>query len=156
VSAYRSFLVPYDFSDHARAALYTALDLARHLEAHCHLLHVVQPFTVPYGGLLGGQAVLPPPNMLEIHEGIRKSLDEVISGIADPPGGLEPHVADGANVAVTVCQMADELESDLIVMGTHGRTGIAHAFLGSVAERTLRNAPCPVLTVRCPEPEISK
>jgi universal stress protein A len=50
--------------------------------------------------------------------------------------------------ATAICETAEKIGADLIVMGTHGRTGIAHVFLGSVAERTIRHAPCPVLTVR--------
>lgn len=154
MSSYRTFVIPYDFSPHARAALYAGMDLARHLDASCHLLHVVQPVVFPYVGM-PNQMTPPPPNMLEIRQGALRSLEQVVSEIENAPAGLEAHVVESSNVPVAICQMAEDLDADLIVMGTHGRTGISHAFLGSVAERTLRQAPCPVLTVRLPREESS-
>ncbi len=78
-------------------------------------------------------------------------LRELIAEIEDPPGKVEGHVVDDTAISSAICDAAEKLEADLIVMGTHGRTGLAHVFLGSVAERTLRNACCPVLAVRAPE-----
>ena len=57
----------------------------------------------------------------------------------------------GGTPELVIVDMAAEKEADLIVMGTHGRTGLAHVLLGSVAERVLRTAPCPVITVKAPE-----
>lgn len=149
---YRTFLVPYDFSEHAKGALYAAVDLARRLKADCHLVHVVQSY--PYGayGSIAGQPPLPPPDMLQIRDNALEALGQVVSSIEDAPGRIVPHVVEDTNVAGAICQMAGKLEADLIVMGTHGRTGIAHVFLGSVAERTLREARCPVLTVPSRDP----
>ena len=145
---YRTILVPYDFSEHADAALSTAVDVAGRLGADCHLLHIVQPVTIPYGTLTTDQAVLPPPNMLEIRESASKALEDVAQRLERADVKLETHVIEASNLASAICEMASKLAANLIVMGTHGRTGIAHVFLGSVAERTLRDAPCPVLTVR--------
>lgn len=149
---YRAFLVPYDFSSHAQAALYAACDLAKRLGADLHLVHVVQfpPYALGYGPYTAGAPPLP-LEMDEARDSAMKSLREVIDGIEDPPGKLEPHVVGGHNVAALLLEMAERLGADLIVMGTHGRTGLAHVFLGSVAERTLRRAPCAVLTVQSPE-----
>jgi nucleotide-binding universal stress UspA family protein len=61
----------------------------------------------------------------------------------------EVHVSEGLPTDA-ICRVASRLHADLIVMGTHGREGLSHLLLGSVAERTLRRAPCPVLTVRAP------
>ena len=146
---YRVIVVPYDFSDHARAALDEAADLCRRLDAELHLIHVVQSPLYMYSFAYAGEAaaVAPPIDMSEIRESALKSLRDVIGEI-DVPGKAEAHVIEGASIAETLRESAVNLGADLIVMGTHGRTGVAHAFLGSVAERTLRTAPCPVLTVK--------
>jgi universal stress protein A len=149
---YRVLVVPYDFSDHARAALKEAAELARRLGGDLHLVHVVQSPLYMYSFAYAGEAaaVIPPIDMTEIREAAMKSLRDVIAEL-DIPGKVEPHVLEGASVAETLREAAVDLGADLIVMGTHGRTGLAHAFLGSVAERTLRSAPCPVLTVQAHE-----
>jgi universal stress protein A len=149
---YRVLVVPYDFSDHARAALKEAAGLARRLGGDLHLVHVVQSPLYMYSFAYAGEAaaVIPPIDMTEIREAAMKSLRDVIAEL-DIPGKVEPHVLEGASVAETLRETAVDLGADLIVMGTHGRTGLAHAFLGSVAERTLRSAPCPVLTVQAHE-----
>ena len=151
MSDYRTFIVPYDFSVHARAALFAATDLAKRLSADLHLIHVVEPPPYAYGAGMGGAAVPSSIDMTEIHEQATKSLRDVVDGIRDFPGKIEPHVVEGSGIANVICEFAEELGADLLVMGTHGRTGLAHVFLGSVAERTLRSAPCPVLTIRSAE-----
>lgn len=155
MSEFRTFVVPYDFSPHARAALDTAIDLAKRLDASVHLVHVVQHPAYGYaygtmgGAAVGGAAALPPIDLGAIREHTLESLREVAREVeARLPGKVEPHVFDGPTVAITLLEAADQLGADLIVMGTHGRTGLAHVFLGSVAERTLRRATCPVLTVQ--------
>ena len=144
MSDYRTFVVPYDFSDHARAALFIARDLAERLRADLHLVHVVQPPI--YAGAYGA-AVPPQIDMRELRDGISRSLQEVVEECRGMSGNVEAHVVEDTNVAASLQDTARKLGADLIVMGTHGRTGLAHVFLGSVAERTLRQAPCPVLTV---------
>lgn len=154
MSDYRTFVVPYDFSVHARAALVAATDLGKRLSADLHLVHVVVPPTYAYGyeGMWG--AVVPPAvDLSEICEGAKSALRDVVDGIRDFPGRIEPHVVEGAGIADVIRELAAKLGADLIVMGTHGRTGLAHVFLGSVAERTLRSAPCPVLTIQSSEAE---
>ncbi len=151
MSDYRTFVVPYDFSVHARAALDVAADLARRLSADLHLIHVVQIPAYDYAsGPYGGAVMSPPIDMAEMREGALKSLRDVVAEV-DVPGKVEPHVVEGPSVAEMLSESAANLNADLIVMGTHGRTGLAHVFLGSVAERTLRTAPCPVLTLRAQE-----
>lgn len=86
-------------------------------------------------------------------EALRGVVDRIAATV---PGKLQPHVAVGSAVADLIRQTAAELGADLIVMGTHGRTGLAHVFLGSVAERTLRRAPCPVLTVQASEDDAAQ
>jgi nucleotide-binding universal stress UspA family protein len=143
---YRTIVVPYDFSGHARAALGMACDLARHFDGTLHLLHVIQPpmYAIP------GVAELPSTALVDLHDGIRESLEQVAAKLA-LPRRAEAHVVEAMNIASAIDQYAEHVKADLIVMGTHGRTGLAHAFMGSVTERTLRSAPCPVLTLRSAE-----
>jgi nucleotide-binding universal stress UspA family protein len=149
MSDYRNFLVPYDFSVHARAALFAATDLARRLSADLHLIHVIQPpaYAASYVGMRGAAASAP-MDMAEVREGALTALRGVVGGVRDFPGKIELHVVEGSGIADMIRKSAQKIGVDLIVMGTHGRTGLAHVFLGSVAERTLRNAPCPVLTIQ--------
>lgn len=152
MSEYRTFVIAFDFSEHARAALFAATDLAKHLNADLHLVHVIQPPTYAYGyGTYMGDAPPPAFNMQEIRSGAEQSLNEVGRGIENFDGKIEAHILEGTQIAGELRGVAEKLDADLIVMGTHGRTGLAHVFLGSVAERTLRTAHCPVLTVQAPE-----
>lgn len=146
-SRYETLLVPYDFSPHSRAALDTAVDLARRLGARrLELVHVLQPPSFAYPGFEGTIAV--PPNLVELERALWDSLAQVADDVRSPDVPLEIQVVQAESVAGTLCEVAEKRGADLIVMGSHGRTGLAHVFLGSVAERTLRRAPCPVLTVR--------
>lgn len=147
---YRTILVPYDFSEHSKKALETALDLGRRFGSNLHLLHVVTPLIVAYPTM--GTAAAPPANLLlELREGAERSLDDVVATIENPPGTVKAHISAGGATAETIREMAEQLGADLIVMGTHGRTGMSRVFLGSVAERTLRLAPCPILMVSAEE-----
>ncbi len=146
---YRTFVVPYDFSEHARAALDVAADLSRRLNADLNLVHVVQPPAYAWDPV-GSSPQVPLMDTTEIRKQTMTALSEVVVGI-DVPGKVEPHVIEGARIAQMLGEFAKSQGADLIVMGTHGRTGLAHVFLGSVAERTLRISPCPVLTVRAEE-----
>lgn len=144
---YRTLVVPYDFSEHARAALSTAVDLAKRLNsAKLHLVHVIQPaYAYP---MFEGAVVVPPTNMVEVRANVLRSLEEIAGSIEGLTAPVESHVVEGSRISDLLLETAGRLDADMIVMGTHGRTGIAHVFLGSVAERTLRKASCPVLTVR--------
>jgi len=148
---YRMIVVPYDFSTHAKAALDAAVDLAGKLGADIKVLHIVQSPIAVYGlPYPEGSTVIPPIDMGAIREDSMKALTEVIAEI-DAPVKIEAEIAEGLNVAETLRITAEKIGADLIVMGTHGRTGVAHAFLGSVAERILRTVHCPVLTVKASE-----
>jgi nucleotide-binding universal stress UspA family protein len=143
-------LVPVDFSPHAEEAFRYATTLAGRLGARVRLLHVVEdPFIT---GAWSPEIYV--PNMMEL-------LQELIAGAEGQLATLKQSAAArGVTVetaaitgrpAHTIVEHAKEGGFDLIVMGTHGRTGLAHVMMGSVAERVVRKAPCPVLTVRAPE-----
>lgn len=144
----RTILVPVDFSPHAREAIAWAIDLARRYDATLLLAHVLQP--VPWMAAPDGMMFTPADfeattrrQLIEALEELRRSV--VASGVL-----AEAQLLDGPP-ATEIAALARRSEASLIVMGTHGRTGLPHALLGSVAEKVVRHAPCPVMTVRMAE-----
>jgi len=143
-----TILVPYDFSPHSRVALQAAVELARATSARIHLLHVVEEPSITYPSIATG-VVTEGGIPVAVLEQARAALEEVgaEAKLAHQPV-LPAKVVEASSAAVGIVTFAEEIAADLIVMGTHGRTGMGHAFLGSVAERTLRQAQCPVLTLK--------
>jgi nucleotide-binding universal stress UspA family protein len=146
----RRVLVPTDFSETSKIALTYGMALVERFDAALHLVHVVAPLVGLY------------PTLAE--QGPRDELDRAITSRAwDDLNNLLP--ADDrrrvhAELAVEwgtpfleIIRYAREHQIDLVTMGTHGRSGIKHLLMGSVAENVVRSAPCPVLTVRHPEHE---
>lgn len=146
----RRILVPTDFSETSDAALDYALPLAERLGASLQLLHVLDDPFVTEG--LSSEAYITeaPPLRTAMLQDAQERLAH--RAIPATPGTVrvETEVLFGHG-AKTIAEYAANLDMDLIVMGTHGRTGVAHFLLGSVAERLVRTAPCPVLTVRHPK-----
>ena len=140
-------LVPVDFSSHSDRALRYATRLASQSGASMELLHVVDdPFA---SGSWTSEVYVPNlPEMLDTLVGeANKRLTTLKSVPASEGIDVETRVLSG-QPAHTIIEHARAAAFDLIVMGTHGRTGFSHLFVGSVAERVVRRAPCPVLTVR--------
>jgi len=136
-----TILHPTDFSDRSAHALRLACSLARDYGARLVVLHVAEPPPPPYE-----QGVMLP---------VSADLDEEradLERLAVPDDDVirvERRFEKGDPAAVTL-RVADELHADLIVMGTHGRTGLSRLLMGSVAEKVVRRATCPVLTVKTP------
>ncbi len=137
-------LVPTDFSDTSEKAFLFAADLARAFGAEITLLHVVDTRVVD--------------NIFHIHQmppeaarrEMRKAAGEAVARLLDLPEaeGLSITAVYSEGIPpVEVKKAAEEIDADLIAMGTHGTTGIAHLLYGSTADAVLRGAPCPVLTV---------
>jgi nucleotide-binding universal stress UspA family protein len=148
---FQTFVVPYDFSDHSRAALRMAIDLAQRFQSDLHLVHVIQPPSLAYAAYGGpGIAAAPPASMRELREVAESALRDVAKEVEGEHARVRTHVVESPSIPEAIRELAEKVGADLIVMGTHGRTGLAHVFLGSVAERTLRRAPCAVLTVQAP------
>jgi nucleotide-binding universal stress UspA family protein len=149
----RKILVPLDFSALSKEALLWAIDLARRYDASLTLLHVYQPisFALPEG------YVLPTPSVLaDLEVSLGKALDDARRDVEEKSGmRVDTKLLQGAPFAEIV-RLAREGSYDLIVLSTHGRTGIRHALLGSVAEKVVRKAQCPVLTVRPPGHEFER
>ena len=139
-------LVPTDLSEFSKHALRYGCEFANRFDAELHLLSVVQDVValVPEPGM-----AFPAPGeyMTELRETSRQALDEL-----PEPGWLKSErlireVRVGTPF-LEIVRYAQETNCDLIVIGTHGRSGLAHVLLGSTAEKVVRKAPCPVLTVR--------
>lgn len=140
-------LVPMDFNPASEAALACAKDLADKYGARLSLLHVV---TDPKAtGFWTPEVYVPaiPETRERFLREARERLENVLT--ADERSRFSVTIdAEIGAVAEEIQDFAREQHVDLIVMGTHGRKGLAHLFLGSVAEHVLRSAPCPVLTIR--------
>ncbi|MCI0457235.1 MAG: universal stress protein, partial [Gemmataceae bacterium] len=144
-------LVPTDFSKHSQTALKYAVALAEKFGAEIHLLHVVQDFAVFLpDAVTAGPPVLPPVDQLTA--AVRDALARVIRENKLEPLPIHSEAREGTPYHEIIA-FAQEKDIDLIIMGTHGRGGLAHLLLGSVTEKVVRKAPCPVLTVRDPEHE---
>ena len=141
--ALQKILLATDFSDCSKRATSYACAIARRSAARIHVLHVLEPLII--APALG--EALPPTFFAERERSAEEQLQEWSSAIEDY--GLETtgSVVHG-NPFVEIVRYAREHGIDLIVMGTHGRSAIAHAVIGSVAEKVVRKAQCPVLTVR--------
>jgi universal stress protein A len=144
-------LVPTDFSKFSDNALGYATAFAEKFGAQLILLHVVQDLTwfIPEA-ILVAPAAMPP--LEEFRTAARTALDRVVQKMNLPVVKIQTAVVEGPPFEAII-RYAREQNIDLIVMGTHGHTGLAHVLMGSVAERVVRKAPCPVLTVRHPEHE---
>jgi nucleotide-binding universal stress UspA family protein len=141
----KKILVPTDFSTGAKTALKQAMALARPLGAQLTVLNVfpLPNYILPDGTVFLAEA----PTLAQIATRATAALDELKKSLSAE--GLSVHVEAVAGApADEIVRLAKEGGFDMIVMGTHGRTGLAHLLIGSVAERVVRLSPCPVLTVR--------
>ena len=144
--ATQRFLVPLDFSEYANQALDYAIHLASKLGARLTLLHIVQPLAL--GGVDMG-VTLPYTYMQDLEAEIMRSMNDYLERVT--AAGLEGEIVVVHGVPFhEIIATAKSQQADLIVMGTHGRTGFQHVLLGSVAEKVVRLAPCPVLIARQP------
>jgi nucleotide-binding universal stress UspA family protein len=143
----KKILVPTDFSAPSKEAVHAAVDLSRRYDATLTLANVYEPIThmVPDGYQFYTSTQL---------EGILAEFAKALVTAkreAESAGGLNVLTQQlQGSAASQIVDFARTGSYDLIVMGTHGRKGIQHALIGSVAERVVRTAPCPVLTVRAP------
>ena len=141
--AFQKVLAPVDFSETSKAALDYALDLVSPggVLLVCHVVDDV-PLTYGYAGV----AVPPPEVSQRMTDEATRELDAFVPQTLPAGVRLERRVLHGPPFAGIV-RLAREEQVDLIVMGTHGRTGLKHMLLGSVTEKVVRTSPCPVLVV---------
>ncbi|MGH2436706.1 MAG: universal stress protein, partial [bacterium] len=138
-------LVPTDFSTGAEAALTWAVQLAELFGAQVTILYVLDPSLGAIAGLPAHYASMPAYG--ELLETIRSEAKSELEKIAKRFPTSKTLLREGSPRPV-ILDAATEIGADLIVMGTHGRTGLAHVFFGSVAEHVVRHSKIPVLTVR--------
>jgi universal stress protein A len=141
----KKILVPTDFSDHASDSFLYAVELARKFDASLTFLHVLQDAV----------ALFPEPGVAfpaagTYLEGLQELAEDGLKRLQETIGDEIPITTEIRNGTpfVEIIRFAKENAIDLIVIATHGRSGLAHVLMGSVAEKVVRKAPCPVLTVR--------
>ena len=140
----KNILVPIDFSPFSEQALDYAVALATKLDAKVHLLNVVG-FPVMGGPELGVTMIA------SVIDQLTKDNQSALAKLVDARrssgtiGEVMLRTGDARDLILRACE---EVNADLIVMGTHGRRGVTRALLGSVAESVVRTAPCPVMTIR--------
>ena len=147
----KNILVATDFSEPSAAALTYGRELARTFGATLHVLHVVENVLASGGVEFYGGSIADMQRSLEASA--QRQLDAVLTERDRAKLRAQPVVRTWAAPAPAIVEYAAEANIDLIVMGTHGRGALAHLIMGSVAERVVRSAPCPVLTVHHPERE---
>lgn len=145
----KKILVPVDFSEFSAKAIKYAARFAEQFGATLVLTHVVEPVHYP-------ESVLIPPEMEEANRERLKLARASLAGFVKQqvPAGIPTETATRLGHPFSeISAVAKDFDVDLIVIATHGHTGLKHLFLGSTAERVVRLAPCPVLTVRAQEHE---
>lgn len=137
-------LVPYDFSADSEGALETAKELAATYGSQLDVVHAITPPMGPDGladvPALGGAQI-------DLEKAVADALAQRVAAAAGPDVPADTHIVQGG-AASEVADFASELGADLIVIGSHGLTGLSHFLLGSVSERVVRLAHCPVLVLR--------
>lgn len=150
----RNILVPTDFSTGSAAALACARELASATGAALHLIHVVENPFAP-GGFME-MTPLPPGYPAEMENAAKLRLDDCLS--ADEKMAFRATLTTRVGVPAheVLQRLEEEPKIDLVVMATHGRGGVARLVMGSVADKIVRSARCPVMTLKeCPSPSAS-
>lgn len=137
-------LCPVDFSHPGKYAFDYACAVAKRHDASLEILHIAEASAYAEDEL--------PPGQISVEESLQQQLKEWAKK-ADCPA--ETNLIAGIPY-IEIVKRAEEIHADMIVIGTHGRTGMKHLLIGSVAERVVRTAPCPVLTVRHPDYSITQ
>ncbi len=140
---YQNVLVPIDFSEHATRALDYAIEWGRQLHAHLTLIHVIQ--SPDRGSDI--MSPLPAAHLATLEAELTQHMRDEVKRVKDAEVGCDFIVVHGAPFHETI-KVVGIRQIDLIIMGSHGRTGFSHMLLGSMAEKLVRLAPCPVLVVR--------
>ena len=141
----QKILLPTDFSDYSASATKYACELAMKFDAELHLLHTLELHLASTPAFVMGLAL--PQYINESRAAAEKSL----AGVLDPKWSAGRTVIQAVVEGlpkVEIIRYARKQDIDLIVLSTHGRTGLSHVIMGSVAETMVRTSPCPVLTVR--------
>lgn len=144
MAVFEHILIATDFSSHSEAAQALGTRLAKDCGARVHLVHA---FDLPLLGISPFQVTVPDPTIAAWYKKATEQLEAAAAKVRAEGVEVEPCLLEVPAAAAIVAE-AKAQGCDLIVMGTRGRGGLPHVLLGSQAERTLRDAPCPVLTVK--------
>ncbi|HXV79940.1 MAG TPA: universal stress protein [Candidatus Binatia bacterium] len=136
----KTYLVPIDFSKHSELALGHALELARANGGKLLLVHVILNPNVPVPLRRSYEEI--------VEKGVNLEMEKLVRCYRLKPGEYRVVLLWGSDAAEVVAEQARKSRASMIIMGSHGRTGLQHLILGSVAEKTLRYAHCPVLIVK--------
>lgn len=156
----KTILVPTDFSEGARTALEHATTLAKAFKAKIVVLHVIETLAYTMTETVERvdtatmvKSMTQSPQLMDVYalvqRAVEPALDQLVDELQKEGVSASRGLAQGVAYEQIVAH-SQAVGADLIVMGTHGRRGVSHLFMGSVAERVVRTAPCPVLTVRSP------
>jgi nucleotide-binding universal stress UspA family protein len=143
----KRILVPTDFSDFSRHALDEAIEVGKTFRAEIVLLHVLEPIYFATSSDVYGYSANLAMLMEELRQSARRELERLGRAVGKRGLRVQTALASGAPHALIV-DAANKRRADLIVISTHGRSGLSHMLMGSVAEKVLRGASCPVLIVR--------
>ncbi|MHB8875816.1 MAG: universal stress protein [Myxococcaceae bacterium] len=145
---FKHILVPTDFGDAADRAIEVASELAKRFDAQLTIAHVFQAPAQAYAGMeVGAEDYLP-----RLRRVVQGALDDVLEAAQSRLPRAKTVLVEGRPWE-RILSIAQDLGVDLVVMGTHGRKGLPHAVMGSVAEKVVRYSPVPVLTVRVAKPK---
>ena len=142
---FNKILVPLDFSDYTDEIMQVAVQLAKKFGSTLHVLHVIpnMDYFTPY------ESFLPAESLVNIQRDVEREVEKDMEAIAKKIGDVP--VIRAVRTGVAFVEITDYVRAeniDLVVMGTHGRGGLEHILLGSVAEKVVRKSRCPVLTIR--------
>jgi nucleotide-binding universal stress UspA family protein len=146
VKLIRNILAPIDFSDYSKNALKYATQFAKEFNSALHLIYVVEPMIYPADFSMGQIAI--PSTDIDLHSRAEEELNNLAKTI-DPSLKVSTIIRTGKPF-VEIIEEAKEKDIDLIIIASHGHTGVEHLLFGSTAEKIVRKAPCPVLTLREP------
>lgn len=143
----KKILVPIDFSDYSKNALKYAAQFAKQFNAKIYLIYVVEPMIYPADFSMGQVAI--PSTDIDLHSRAEEELKKLSKDIVNGNSHVEILIKTGKPF-VEIIEAASANDIDLIIIATHGHTGVEHLLFGSTAEKVVRKAPCPVLTLREP------
>lgn len=143
----KKILVPIDFSDYSKSALKYAVNFAKVFNAEMYLIYVVEPVIYPPDFSMGQIAI--PSITIEMDERAKEELTKLAQ--QEIPSEIKQQIIiKTGKPFVEIIETASEEDIDLIIIATHGHSGVEHILFGSTAEKVVRKAPCPVLTLREP------
>ncbi|HOJ43210.1 MAG TPA: universal stress protein [Syntrophorhabdaceae bacterium] len=141
---FKKILCPVDFSEYTESIVAYAVEIAKRFDSELHLLHVIPnlSYFTPY------ESFMTPENIIALERNIEKEIEKDFDKIAKKINIPFKKVIKSGIAFVEIIDYIKEESISLVVMGTHGRSGIEHILIGSVAEKVVRKSPCPVLTIR--------